>query len=152
MTQLYDLLDSIKNELISNPNVNTVSFGDITEVDLDKTTIYPLAHLIIDNAVIKEHTISFTLKVLCADIVDYSKEDKKDSFYKNNNLQDVLNTQLNVLNILISKLRRGNLYKQLLQVETDIILKPFQEKFENELAGFSADIIIEIKNNNISIC
>ena len=38
MTQVYDILDKIKDRLQANPNVFSVTYGDLTEVDLNKTT------------------------------------------------------------------------------------------------------------------
>ena len=45
MTQVYDIVDKLKDRLRTNPNVFTVTYGDISEVDLNKTTIFPLSHL-----------------------------------------------------------------------------------------------------------
>ena len=42
MKEVYDLLDKIKDRLRANNITNTVTFGDIMEVDLTKTTIFPL--------------------------------------------------------------------------------------------------------------
>ena len=152
MTQFYDILDKIKEELRLNPNVFSVTYGDITKVDLDKTTIFPLSHLNISNATIGEHTISFTLQLLCVDIVDYNKESNPDDeFYGNDNMQDILNTQLQVVNDIVSKLRRGELFTDRLQVVEDVSVQPFMDRFENELAGWGADIVIEMPND-ISIC
>ena len=152
MTQFYDILDKIKDELRMNPNVFSVTYGDITKVDLDKTTIFPLSHLNISNAIIGEHTISFTLQLLCVDIVDYNKDSSPDDeFYGNDNMQDILNTQLQVVNDVIAQLRRGTLFTDRLQVLGDVTVQPFMDRFENELAGWGADIIIEMPNN-ISIC
>jgi len=152
MTQVYDLLDKIKDELRAGNHTNTVSFGDITQVNLDKTDIFPLSHLNISNAIIDSQSITFTLQILCADIVDYNKEEySKDVFYGNNNLQDVLNTQLQVMNLIFSKLKRGNLRADKLQVDASMSCQPFKERFENELAGWEAQVDI-IMTNDISIC
>ena len=72
-------------------------------------------------------------------------------FYGNNNLHDVLNTQFEVINSLIMKLMRGDLFKMKYQVTTEPTAEPFKERFSNELAGWSVDISIEIPNG-ISIC
>ena len=152
MTQFYDILDKIKDELRMNPNVFSVTYGDITKVDLDKTTIFPLSHLNISNAIIGEHTVSFTLQLLCVDIVDYNKDSSPDDeFYGNDNMQDILNTQLQVVNDVIAQLRRGALFTDKLQVLGDVTVQPFMDRFENELAGWGADIVIEMPND-ISIC
>ena len=42
----YQLTDTIKTNLLLDSNVNTVTTGDITEIDLSKQTIFPLAHII----------------------------------------------------------------------------------------------------------
>tara|TARA_R100000081_G_scaffold82638_1_gene50411 strand:- start:99 stop:557 length:459 start_codon:yes stop_codon:yes gene_type:complete len=152
MTQVYDLLDKIKDELRANHHMNSVSFGDITEVNLNKMDIFPLAHLNISNVVIDSQFMTFTLQILCADIVDYTKEVvTPDQFYGVDNLQDVLNTQLQVINLIYSKLRRGSLRINKLQVDETISCQPFKERFENELAGWEAEINIKMVND-ISIC
>lgn len=152
MTQFYDVLDKIKERLRANPNVFSVTYGDITKVDLDKTTIFPLSHLNISNATIGEHTVRFTLQLLCVDIVDYNKNvNPDDEFYGNDNMQDILNTQLQVVNDVVSQLRRGTLFTNELQLLDDVSVQPFMDRFENELAGWGADIVIEMPNE-ISIC
>ena len=66
-----------------------------------------LSHLNISNATIKEHTISFTLQLLCVDIVDYNKDGSPDDeFYGNDNMQDILNTQLQVVNDIVSHVKK----------------------------------------------
>ena len=53
MKHVYDILDVLRDELRSHPAVNTVSYGDITDLDLDKTTMFPLSHLLIDNVILR---------------------------------------------------------------------------------------------------
>ena len=132
--------------------MNSVSFGDITQVNLNKMDIFPLSHLNISNVVIDSQFMTFTLQILCADIVDYTKQEfSPDDFYGVDNLQDVLNTQLQVINLIYSKLRRGSLRINKLQVDETISCQPFKERFENELAGWEAEIDIKMVND-ISIC
>ena len=152
MKHVYDILDVLRDELRSNPSVNTVSYGDITDLDLDKTTMFPLSHLLIDSASYGERTIAFRIKVLCADIVDYNQsENQYDEFYGNDNLHDVMNTQFQVINSLIMKLMRGDLFNSKFQVTTTPVAEPFKEKYGNVLAGWTTDIEIEVPNG-ISIC
>ena len=152
MTHFYDILDTLRDELLLSPSVNTVTYGDIEDVDLDKTTMFPLSHLLIDSVNYNGQTVTFNIKLLCADIVDYNKEKSNfELFYGNNNLQDVFNTQFQVINTIISKLMRGDLFEANYQVTTQPAAQPFKERFSNELAGWSTDISIEIPNG-ISIC
>ena len=62
-----------------------------------------------------------------------------------------MNTQLQVVNLIYSKLKRGTLRAELLQVDENISVQPFKDRFENELVGWGADIGI-IMRNDISIC
>jgi len=152
MKHVYDILDVLRDELRSHPAVNTVSYGDITDLDLDKTTMFPLSHLLIDSASYGERTITFSIKLLCADVVDYNQSPNNfDEFYGNDNLHDVMNTQFQVINSLITKLMRGDLFKSNYQVTSTPSAEPFKEKYGNVLAGWTTDIQIEVPNG-ISIC
>ena len=147
----YVLTDKIKETLLDDVNVNTVTTGDITEVDLNKQTIFPLSHLIVNNVTSSENILSFNISILAMDIVDQSKEPTADVFVGNDNEQDVLNTQLAVLNKLIQKLRIGQLFRDLYQVEGAVTLEPFMDRFESQVAGWTAtfDVIIQ---NDINVC
>jgi hypothetical protein len=85
------------------------------------------------------------------DVVNTSKEEVIDIFTGNNNEQDVLNTQLAVVNKLIQVLRGGDLHQDLYQLDGSPSFEPFYERFEDEVAGWavSFDVIIP---NDISIC
>jgi hypothetical protein len=147
----YLLTDLIKEQLLSDEDVNTVTFGDITQVDLYKQSIFPLSHLIVNSVTSGENTLSFNISILSMDIVDVSKEETTDIFVGNNNEQDVFNTQLSVLNKLIQKLRIGSLYRDLYQVVGDVSLEPFKDRFDNELAGWTATFDVMIAND-INVC
>lgn len=147
----YLLTETIKDTLLSDLNVNTVTTGDITEVDLNKQTIFPLSHLIVNNVTSSENTLSFNISILAMDIVDQSKDEVTDIFVGNNNEQDVLNSQLAVLNKLVQKLRIGQLHRDLYQVLGDVTLEPFMDRFESLVAGWTAtfDVVIQ---NDINVC
>lgn len=152
MTQVYDILDKVRDKLRDNPNVFTVTFGDISEVDLNKTTIFPLSHLTITNVTFERSVINFTIALMCIDIVDYNKEKYDDDiFYSNTNLQDVYNTQLQVVNDVVQSVRRGSLFDSKIQIIGEPSATPFQDRYENELAGWGIEIQVSMIND-ISIC
>ena len=152
MIEFYNLLDNIKDHLRTNPNVTTVTFGDIMDVDLNKTTMFPLSHIMVSDMTFSDHIVTATLDMLFLDIVDDNREESTDSFLSNNNMQDILNTQLAVGNVLQSSLRRGELFTNKLQVLSNVSAKPFYDRFENQLAGWAFTITIQLPNNNVSIC
>ena len=74
-----------------------------------------------------------------------------DKFVGNNNEQDVLNTQLAVVNKVIAVLRRGTLMQDLYQLDGNASCEPFYERFENRLAGWASTFDVLI-HNDITIC
>lgn len=151
ITAFYTILDTIKDKLLDDINVNTVTTGDITEIDLSKQTIFPLSHIIINSVTPQDQVLNFNITIMSMDIVDINKENKTDIFIGNNNEHDVLNSQLAVLNRLIVLLRGGTLYRDRYQLDGDPSCEPFYERFENQLAGWACTMNILIENN-VSNC
>ena len=94
----YQATQTIKNQLLDDVNVNTVTTGDITDIDLQKQNIFPLCHIIVNNISQEDGVLRFNMSILAMDVVDQSKTETVDLFEGNNDLQDILNTQLAVLN------------------------------------------------------
>lgn len=151
MKGFYQVTQIIKDQLLTDVNVNTVTFGDITRIDLSKQTMFPLSHLMVNSVSNEDSILRFNISILSMDIVNVSKEETIDIFLGNNNEQDILNTQLQVQNKLVQVLRGGDLHRQLYQLDSTPTFEPFYDRFENELAGWSMtfDIIIP---NDIEIC
>jgi len=147
----YNLTDKLKEELIKDPFVNTVTYGNIFEVDLNKQTIFPLSHFIVNNVVDRGQTLLFNISLLCMDLVDESKDDVTNEFLGNDNEQDVLNTQLAVANRIGAMLKRGDLYRTKYQLDGDVSLEPFVDRFDNKVAGWTATFNVVIPNE-ITIC
>ena len=147
----YQLTNTIKDQLLNDQDINTVTTGDISDINLRKQDIFPMAHLIVNNVTVSDQTLNFNISVLAMDIVNRSKEETVDIFTGNNNLQDILNTQLVVLNKLIQLLKRGTLHTDKYKVEGDPTLEPFYDRFDNELAGWTATMDVLIYND-ITIC
>jgi hypothetical protein len=147
----YQITSTIKDNLLNDENVNTVTTGDITKIDLSKQTIYPLSHILVNNVSQEDQVLRFNISVFCMDIVDVSKDETTDTFVGNNNEHDVLNTQLAVINKLIETLRSGTLYQSKYQLDGVVSCEPFYDRFENEVAGWvgTMDILID---NDINIC
>ena len=147
----YQLTETIKSQLLLDININTVTTGDVSDVNLNKQDIFPLAHIIVNNVVVNEQTLDFNISVLACDIVNQSKLETEDIFKGNNDVQNILNTQLAVLNRLIQRLRMGQLHQDMYQLSGSPSLNPFYDRFENQLAGWTATMDIQIYND-IYIC
>ena len=147
----YQLTETIKTQLLLDINVNTVTTGDISDINLNKQDIFPLSHIIVNNVVVNEQTLDFNISILSCDIVNQSKLETVDIFTGNNDVQNILNTQLAVLNKVIQKLRMGNLHTDMYQLDGSPSLDPFYDRFENQLAGWTATMNIQVYND-IYIC
>ena len=150
MSTFYEITTAIKEQLQLDAFVNTVTMGDIFKVDLNKQTIFPLSHIIVNNASYQGPIWNYNISILCMDIVDESKEAVTDIFVGNDNEQDVLSTQLMVVNRFLEVLRRG-----LLADDYELIGNPsiefFTERFENKIAGVTATFDMAIANT-MTIC
>ena len=151
MKGFYNVTDKLKDALIAEPFVNTVTFGSLDDVDLNKQTIFPLSHIIVNKTTVGTKTLTFNISILSMDIVDISKDEVEDIFVGNDNEQDVLNTQLALQTRVINILQRGDLYTDLYQVQGDVSCEPFVDRFENKLAGWAAtfDVVVQ---NDMTIC
>lgn len=151
MNGFYYVIDKLRDYIKDTGFVHTVSTGDIFEIDLVKQTIYPLSHIIVNNASPREFVSSYNISILFMDLVDISKENATDVFEGNDNLLDILNDQLAIAQRLVSSLKRGDLFSNLVQIEGDPLCEPFTDRFENKVAGWTLtfDIIVP---NDMTIC
>ena len=140
MNTYFKVIDDIKTALSSEPFINKVSQGDIYEIDLNKKTIFPLAHILIEGIDIQTNRMSLRLSLLLMDIVDISKESTTDLIRKNNNM-------LNLAARLQSLLARLDTYNEDYELEGSFVCSPFKERFENNLAGISVDFTINMAND-----
>lgn len=147
----YQITETIKDQLLNEDVINTVTTGNLSDIDLSKQTIYPIAHIVINNVTLEEQLLRFNISVLAMDTVDQSKDETIDIFRDNDNEHDVLNTQLAVVNKLVQVLRIGNLYRDKYQLDGDPSCEPFYDRFENQVAGWACtfDVLIE---NDINVC
>ena len=147
----YLIMSKLEEELLKSPFVKTVTFGDITQIDLRKQTIFPLSHIIMNNVVQSGQVMTYNMTILLMDIVDINKAIVVNQFTGNTDEMDILNTQLGVGNRLVEQMRSGQLFNDMYQVSTDVTFEPFFDRFENELVGWAMNVNITVEND-IYIC
>jgi len=152
MKGFYEISQAIKNQLDDDAFVNTVTIGDIFKIDLNKQTIFPLSHIMINSANYNGKTFNYNISVLCMDIVDESKEATTDLFRGNDNEQDVLHTQEMVARRLLEMLNRGDLYDDGFQLSNgSASIEYFVDRFENKIAGVTITFDV-MTFNDMTIC
>ena len=153
MKEYYDLIKNIYEYLIGNNNINTVTSGDLLEVDLAKQTIFPLAHIIVNDVTFSNHQMTFSINVIAMDVVDEHNDDKQErnSVYGSDNKQDILNSMLSVVNGLQSSLRRGKMKDNDYEINDTPTATQFEDRFENLLAGWSIVLNVEVPNDEMAL-
>lgn len=149
MQAYYNILTTLKANLEADAFCNTVSQGDIFDIDLNKQEIFPLAHIIVNETTKEKNILVFNVTVLCMDIVDISKDEATDTFRGNDNEQDVLNTQLAVGLRLVEVLERGGSNNTFMMRGTPTF-EPFTERFENNMAGWAVTFDIYVPNTMLA--
>ena len=81
MTEFYNITNQIRLALEAEPFTNTVSYGLIDRVDLEKLTIFPLAHMVTNSSVITEQTIRTNMSILFADVLDVNKKENTERYH-----------------------------------------------------------------------
>ncbi len=150
MTGYYYAISKLKTMLEEDGFVNTITTGDLFDVDLSKQTIYPLTHIIGNSATIGEQIVNYNISLIFMDIVDISKQPNLNQFDKNDNQLDVLNTQLSVANRLVQKIQRGT-HEYNLEIVGDVTCEPFTDRFENKVAGWTITFDLAV-SNEMTIC
>ena len=146
----YNVIDTLKTHLDNDPLVNTVSEGSVYKIDVTKQTIFPLSHIVVNQATFIDNVIQMNISIMAMDVLDVSKEEP-DAFRGNDNEQDIMNTQLAILNRLYEFLRRGDLYSNKFQISGTATCEPFTDRFESGLAGWTMTLDIQIPNE-MTIC
>lgn len=147
---LYNIIDSLNEELLSNPFVNKVTVGRLTEIDLAKNTIFPLSHIMLNSIRHNENTLSFNISIFNLDIVNISKESEL-GVYGNDNTFYILSNQLYVINRLLSRLKQSTIYKDGWELDGTPDSDVIDKEMENMLTGYQTDITINVPND-ISKC
>jgi hypothetical protein len=139
---VYKIIKEIKDALLDEPFVNTVTEGDIFEIDLNKQTMFPLSHIIINQATHQGNVLSFNITVLLMDIINQKDDDNK---------VDIWNTQLLVATRVLNRLNRGDLRDVFFELTGNPTYEPFTERFENDLAGWAITFDVLVRND-VTIC
>lgn len=139
----YKLLDTLKAQLNATNLISTVTDGQISDVDLAKQTLFPLAHIIVNSATIDGKLQRFNVTILAMDILDgKEKYDVEPS---------IMNAMLQSLNRVYEIMTRGDLNPDYIMIDGTPNLEPFTDRFENKLAGWAMTFDV-IMMSEMTVC
>ncbi len=151
MTGYYDITTTIKDALLEDAFVNTVTKGAISDIDVSKQTIFPLSHMRVANIIQETSVLRFSMEIELVDIVDVNNEQTNDRFRGNDNEDDILNTQLAVGVRLMDRLYRGDLKTSDYSLDGEPNYEEISNEFENGLSGWRLTFDILYKHE-MTIC
>ena len=151
MNAYYSVTQSLYTMLLADEEVNTVDKGDITRMDLDDKTIFPLAHLNVYSAGFTTSTIEFDVSVIAMNLRDMRLDNETDRFIGNDNEDDNLNAMLYVLLRLFLKLEKKTAEEDWELTSFDRP-EPFTEKRNNVVDGWSFRFTISVPIEEIGAC
>lgn len=136
MKTFYNVVDTIETQLGLNPFVNTVTHGNIFDVDLNKQGLYPLAHLIVNSAQRIGPAWRISMSLIVMDLPESS-----------DNEHYALDETLAVINKLMEKLSRGDLRDEKYHLVGTPSCIPFKDRFENAVIGWTVDFDVDVPND-----
>jgi hypothetical protein len=151
MNGFYTAIDKLKTHLDNDALVNSVSEGDIFQVDLAKQTIFPLVHIMVNSCTFEVNVLRFNISLISMDLVDISKNENTNVYLGNDNTQDALNSTLAILNRAYDIMLHGSLAYDLFQIDGNPNCEPFTERFENLLSGWTMTFDVLVPNE-MTIC
>ena len=140
----YDMTERLKTILLEDNNVSTVTYGDISNVATEKTTIYPLSHFVVNDVSMKDQVFEFNISLSCMDIIDYTNESTQDHFNGNDNIMDIFNTQMAVISRVVMLLKRSTLRSEGYQIIGEPTMSQFKHRFEDDVAGWDVTFNIQV--------
>jgi hypothetical protein len=148
-TGLYKA-DDILHDAIKAEGFNTVTFGDVSAVDLQKQSIYPLCHVTITDVAQTSsiQTISYFITIL--DLIDENNLNKRTSenkFRLTSNIEDVFHDLAYRFNRAYQTLKKDT--TNVLDTSESISLTAGYAEMQNKLAGYTTTLDITIENSGI---
>lgn len=138
MNGYYLLLDYIKGLLLDDPDCNTATDGvGLSDADLERQEIYPLAHIVSDTGSFVNGIIQFNLEIFALDQFDQQLQ----------NDVDIYNTQIYVLKRVFNKLSTSEGITILGDASFNKV-----ERVENNLIGWSVSLVVEVADDVMRFC
>tara|TARA_R110002020_G_scaffold209230_2_gene415195 strand:+ start:7889 stop:8389 length:501 start_codon:yes stop_codon:yes gene_type:complete len=132
--------------------IKSTTTGDITDIDLEKNTLFPLYHINPVSVDVSMSQKTFNFQLFVMDIVDADGDAE----------QTVLSDTLQIITDLIAILKHGEILygydashgeEERYFVDDDFSIEPFTERFDNSVTGWIVDvgIIVESELNSCDI-
>lgn len=152
MNAYSTLLIYLKRLSEEDENVNRVTKGDFSEVDLDKMIIPPVVNInILSGSFSNGNTVNFNVELAALQQRDINKEVRTDDFWEQDNEVDNLNETHAILNRIWLKMYR-DFEKNNITSSENPNLEAIIFETAKTLDGWVMTFEVEMPNDIISIC
>lgn len=148
-TGVYKANEVLYDALTAN-GFNTVTFGDITQVDLNKQTIFPLCHISLTDVGLNTNNQVLSYEGVIVDAIDSNNldpRDMKNKFLLTSNLEDVLHDLAYNFARAVKTIRRN--MDDNIVLNNDVSISVRYDEGQNKLAGYYWTLSVTMRGNNI---
>jgi hypothetical protein len=147
----YNVLNYFKTIMTNHPGIETVSQGDINDIDVGEFPAYPLGNILILNAELGDSVTTYTCQLTIADKIKLKNNESVGvhnkqtiPFFGTDDLVDIHANTLSIINDLTS-------YTQYavdnFDINDGVSCEAFKDTFENGLGGWVATFDIVTHND-----
>jgi hypothetical protein len=147
----YNVLDYFKTIMSNHPSIEDVSQGPIDNFDNVQFPSYPLGNIVVIGATFGPSTTTYEVQLLVADKIKNKNNESEGErnlqtipFYGVDDTVDIHANTLGILNDLLSFTQYS---VEAFEIEGDITLEPFADRFNNGLAGWAATFSLVTHND-----
>lgn len=130
---LYDVFKTIAE---NHRQINTFGFGETWDIASSGTVNYPYLWVVPKDSTVRVGEIGFNFEFITMDLVQKGTD----------NLNDVHSDTHQILCDVLSRLRQGG-YNFNIKRDSEIRITPFEEKFDDEVAGWNGAVTIWVDWN-----
>lgn len=135
----------------NHPSINYVTQGDVFSIDTKEFPQYPIANVIITDATFDGKSTDYGVQIVVADKTKLKGNESSGS----NNTQtiefegvdDTIDIHANTLSIINDILSYTDRKEEGFEVNGTVSCTAFKERFDNGLAGWSADFTLRVHND-----
>ena len=147
----YNTLNYFKTIMKNHPSISHVTQGDNFGIDSDKFPQYPVGNVLLTNATFGPNTTTYQVQLIVADKTKVLENESNPitneqttPFYGVDDVVDIHANTLATLNDLTSYTQRS---VEGFEINGDISCTPFVDRFNNGLAGWSAEFELTCHND-----
>lgn len=150
-TLYYNTLNYFKTIMKNHPSVGHVTQGDNFGIDGEEFPQYPVGNVLITNANFGTNVTNYQVQLIIADKTKV-RENESDPITNEQNvpfygIDDVVDIHANTLSILNDLTAYTQRSVEGFEINGDISCTPFVDRFNNGLAGWSADFELTVHND-----